>query len=312
MGVPPPAPDSCTDISPECPVQGTIYGYYPSLAANAFFAAFFGLCMLIHLGLGLKFKTWTFMIACCLGCCGELVGYIGRLIMNNNPYDNTGFVMQICCLIIAPAFFSAGIYVTLKHIVIIFGEAWSRLRPIWYTRIFITCDLLSLIFQGVGGGMAATADWGTEELTAGTDLMITGVVIQVFTLAIFGYLLTEYSIRTYHRREQLSEEALALYGRRSFRYFMYAIIVAYWGIMIRCIYRIPELAAGWRSEIMRDEPSFIALEGGMIVVSVLALTIFHPGWGFPALGQTVGRKENEVRGKSMDETSDLEMMADRA
>jgi hypothetical protein len=31
----------CTDVTPQCPVEHTIYGYYPSIGANAFFTIFF-------------------------------------------------------------------------------------------------------------------------------------------------------------------------------------------------------------------------------------------------------------------------------
>jgi hypothetical protein len=215
--------------------------------------------------------------------------------MYNNPYDGIGFQIQICCLIISPAFVSAGIYLTLKHVVINFGTAWSRLPPVWYTR----------------GGIAATADSGSNLLDIGTNLMIAGVVLQVVLLTGFGALLTEYTLRTYKRRDQLSAEAMTLFHKRSFRCFVSALIVAYMGILIRCVYRIPELSGGWRSEIMRNEPEFIILEGVMIVISVLVLTVFHPGYCFPALGNTIGKKSKAAREKSMDEASDVEMMSGR-
>ncbi|KAL1801190.1 hypothetical protein ACET3X_001532 [Alternaria dauci] len=312
MTVPPSAPSWCVEVGPECPVEGTLYGYYPSLGANAFFTAFFALCLIIQVGLGIRYKTWTYMIALSLGCLGEVVGYAGRLIMYNNPFDETGFQMQICCLIISPAFISAGIYLTLKHIVINFGESWSRLPPVWYTRIFITGDILSLVLQGAGGGIAATADAGSDLLDVGTNLMIAGVVLQVVILSCFGILLTEYTIRTYNRRNQLSAEAMTLFNKTSFRCFIFAIIVAFLGIYVRCVYRIPELTDGWRSELMREETEFIVLEGAMIVLSVLVLTVFHPGYCFPALGNTIG-KNRAARGKSMDTSiSDVEMVPGRA
>jgi hypothetical protein len=227
--------------------------------------------------------------------------------MYNNPYSSLGFEIQICCLIISPAFMSAGIYLTLKHVVINFGTAWSRLPPVWYTRIFITGDIFSLVLQGAGGGIAATADPDSSLLDVGTNLMIAGVVLQVVLLAIFGALLTEYTIRTSKRRGQLSSEAMTLFHKTSFRCFIFAIIVGYMGIFIRCVYRIPELTGGWRSEIMRNEAEFIVLEGVMIVISVLVLTVFHPGYCFPALGNTIGKKSKAAREKSMDETSDVEM-----
>lgn len=182
MGVPPKydAPDNCTAISLECPVEGTTYGYYPSLGWNAFFVAWFGLAAIINLLLGIRYKTWTYMIAIFLGAAGECAGYVGRIMMHNNPWDDTGFQIQIVLLIFSPAFLAAGIYLTLKHVVINFGEEWSRLKPAWYTYIFIACDISSLVMQSAGGGIAATAEDGDQStLDAGTNIMIAGIVWQV-------------------------------------------------------------------------------------------------------------------------------------
>jgi hypothetical protein len=224
-------------------------------------------------------------------------------------------MIQICCLIVAPAFVAAGIYLTLKHVVISFGQEWSRLRPAWYTYIFIAGDIISLTLQGAGGGAAASADPGTKMVDVGTNLMIAGVIFQVVVLAFFAYFFVEYAVRTYRRRDTLTADAMQLFHAPLFRFFMGAVVVAYVGIFVRCIYRIPELTSGWRSELMRNEPEFIVLEGVMIVISVAALTIFHPGYCFPALGNTIGKnkamqnKNKEMRGKNFDghETSDAEM-----
>ena len=308
MTVPPPAPEFCTEVGPQCPVEGTLYGYYPSIGWNGFFAGFFGLCLIIQLGLGIRYKTWSYMIALCFGCLGELIGYIGRIMLWNNPFDSLGFQIQICCLIISPAFISGGIYLTLKHIVANFGEKWSRLRPGWYTWVFISCDIFSLVLQGSGGGIAATADSGSDMQDVGTNLMIAGVIFQVVILVVFGYLLAEYAFRTYRRRDHLSADSLRLFNQRSFRLFALAIFVAYITILVRCGYRIPELTGGWRSELMRNEAEFIALEGVMIVIAVLVLTIFHPGYCFPALASTFGKNKAQ-REKTMDRDSDVEMMS---
>jgi hypothetical protein len=230
------------------------------------------------------------MIALSCGCLGEVIGYVGRILMNDNPYDTNAFRIQITCLIISPAFVAAGIYLTLKHIVLKFGTEWSRLRPSMYTWIFICCDIFSLVLQGAGGGLAASGEPGSTMLDVGTDLMIAGVVFQVVVLVVFGTVLVDYFIRTKRRRNILSAEALDLAASTRFRLFMGAVFVAYIGILTRCAYRIPELTDGWRSEIMRNEPEFIVLEGVMIVIAVLALTVFHPGFCFPALGNTIGKR----------------------
>jgi hypothetical protein len=296
----------CAEVSEECPVEGTLYGYYPNLGANAFFAAIFGVCLLVQLVLGIKYRTWTYMVALGFGCLGEVIGYVGRLMMHNNPYaENGGFEMQICCLIISPAFISAGVYLVLKHIVINFGDEWSRLPPKWYTRIFIAGDIFSLVLQGAGGGIAATADPESKALDVGTDLMTAGVIWQVVCLAFFGYFLVEYGIRTRRHQNQLSLHATTLLRSTKFRLFMGSIVLAYLSIFIRCVYRIPELTGGWGSPLMRNEVEFIVLEGVMIVIAVLALTIFHPGFCFPALGKD---KKKDKMAKSLDENSSNEMM----
>lgn len=62
MTIPPPNAENCTQITDTCTIEGTLYGYYPSLGANAFFAGFFGLCAVLNLAAGIKWKTWTFMV----------------------------------------------------------------------------------------------------------------------------------------------------------------------------------------------------------------------------------------------------------
>lgn len=44
---------------------------------------------------------------------GEVVGYIGRVGSSYNVTYNNFFIAQLCALIIAPAFFSAGLYATI-------------------------------------------------------------------------------------------------------------------------------------------------------------------------------------------------------
>lgn len=276
-------PDTCLKVSRDCPVEGTLYGYEPSLAANAFFAAIFGLCMVLQFIFGFKYRTWTYMIGVGVGCLGEMIGYIGRIMLHNNPYDELGFQIQICCLIIAPAWISAGMYLSLKHIVINFGERWSRIRPNWYTWIFICADTFSLILQGAGGGLAATGDPGSKIQDVGTDLMIAGVILQVICLAFFGYFLGEYGFRTHRHRNELTLDSMNLFRSTKFRLFMAGIVTAFVTIFARCVYRIPELTGGWGNPLMRNEPEFIALEGVMILIAAVALTVFHPGFCFPAM-----------------------------
>ncbi|KAL8930427.1 MAG: hypothetical protein Q9208_000611 [Pyrenodesmia sp. 3 TL-2023] len=286
----------CTAVSALCPVEATTYGYRPNTGANAFFLAIFGVCLGIQLFQGLKWRTWTFMIAMTLGCFTEVIGYVGRILMHSNPWSEAGFNMQICCLIIGPAFFSAAVYLTLKHLVLTLGSQYSRLPARWYTWIFIGCDLLSLVLQGAGGGTAATASsQSTQDL--GSNLMITGIVWQVFTLLVFAALAADFFFRAY--RDGSNQTALAMEIRRSskFMLFLAGLVIAFLGIAIRCIYRIAELVGGWGNDIMRNEGEFIVLEGVMIVIGAITLTAFHPGYFFPQMSPNKQVAPNGILGE---------------
>lgn len=143
-------PLDCTEVSESCPVEASIYGYYPIIGWNAFFAALFGICFFVNIWLGIRYRTWTYMLAMCCACNAACVGYSGRIIMHDNPFAPTGFRMQITALTMAPAFNAAAIYLTLKHLVIQFGSDYSRIRPKYYTWGFIAADFICLSLQASG------------------------------------------------------------------------------------------------------------------------------------------------------------------
>jgi hypothetical protein len=254
--------NTCTEITSYCPVEVSVYGYYPSLAANGFFLGFFGLFALINLVLGIRYKTWSFMVALVAGCVCAAIGYAGRIIMHSNPFNNAGFITQICCLIIAPAFNSAAIYLTLKHIILCFGEEFSVIRARYYTYIFVGADLLSLVMQGAGGGIASTAENDSQQ-ELGDDLLMAGISWQVVALFIFIGAASWYVVRRWKgiKEYPLSPEAAATLKQPRFRLFAFGVASAWIAIFFRCVYRIVEMAGGWGNEIMRDEVTFIVFEG---------------------------------------------------
>lgn len=171
-------------------------------------------------------------------------------------------MLQIILLTLAPAFLTAGIYLQLKHLVITFGDSFSRLKPQWYTWIFITCDLFSIALQGAGGGLASGSSDGGSMLNVGGNITIAGLAFQVFTLLIFGILSVEYFLRVIKHKSELNPATFELRRSMRFKFFIGALILAYSTIMIRCVYRVIEMAGGWgvSNSIMREESLFLALD----------------------------------------------------
>jgi RTA1 like protein len=110
--------------------------------------------------------------------------------------------------------------------------------------------------------------------------MIAGLAFQVFTLAIFGILSLEYFSRVWRHKAQLNPMTVSLRSSSKFRGFLVALVLTYTFIMIRCIYRVIELAGGWGSKLMEDETLFIVLEGVMVIAAAIIMTVFHPGFCF--------------------------------
>ena len=102
-----------------CPLESSVYQYRPSLAANTTLLVLFAIAMVIHAFQGWRWKQLTFGIVMAIGCFGEVAGYVGRIISWNNPFDQNGFLAQICALTIAPAFFAAAIYLCISKMYVL-------------------------------------------------------------------------------------------------------------------------------------------------------------------------------------------------
>ncbi|TDZ24600.1 Sphingoid long-chain base transporter RSB1 [Colletotrichum orbiculare MAFF 240422] len=259
----------CTEVSVYCPVEMTVLSYYPNLGANLFFAVAFGLVVLTSGVLGTWKRTWT-----------------------------GAFQTQICTIILGPTFICAGIYLTLKHVSQNLNPELSRIRPRLYPLIFLPADLTCLIIQAIGGGIAAAAGQTNKKLLdGGNQAIIAGIVLQVVVLMLFGVAGADYWIRLrkWARTGSGRPEQLALWNDKKFRMFIYGIAGAYACVMVRCIYRVAEMAGGWGNHIMQDEASFMVLDSGLVLVCVTLLTVFHPGVYFPHMANArkrVGEKND--------------------
>ncbi|MCJ1286110.1 hypothetical protein MMC26_005453 [Xylographa opegraphella] len=269
-----------------CPLSQSYYAYRPSLPANALFLALFSfslLCFLVQALLSRRFIGFTIALVC--GCILEVVGYAGRIISYINPFDQNGFLVQICCLTIAPAFMAAGLYLCLSRIVNTFGRENSRIAPLSYPRIFIPCDIVSLLLQAIGGAMASIASHQNKSADNGDHIMVAGLAFQVLTLLIFMVLCADFAVKTLRRMKTMGEQALdptyaKLRQSWSFKTFLVALALATVCIFIRSVYRVAELSAGWEGALIKNQNLFIGLEGVMVVIAVLALNAFHPGFCF--------------------------------
>jgi hypothetical protein len=244
-----------------CDVKQSIMYYRPSLAANSAFLALFALSGLVHIYQGAVTRKPYFLWAMVLGCTSEVIGYIGRLLSWNNPFSLNGFLIGICCITLAPAFFAAAIYFTLGDVVRHVNVDVSRVKPRTYAMIFIPCDLVSLVLQGAGGGLASVASQNNKDVSNPTHVMVAGLAFQVATMAAFIALCLDYAFRVWQLQKRSSITIAPHISKQRLSIFVSFFSLAIVTIFIRTVYRVIELAGGWTSKLYRTQTDFIVLEG---------------------------------------------------
>lgn len=262
-----------------CPMSMATIGYLPVLCGQILFIAIFGAALIAHIGLGIRYKTWTFSIAMFFGLIGEAVGYAGRISLHDNPFNGDAFLQYLVALTIAPAFLTAAIYLTLSRIVVAYGEKISYFKPRTYTITFITFDIIALVLQALGGGIASSAPDDDQDMTdLGINIMIAGLAWQVVSLLIFTAMSSYFFLRVRKAPgSHFNMEFDALRAKPYFKASLYALGLATLVIIVRSIFRCAELSEGFDGELANDEVTFMILEAAMIAIAVLCLTFFHPG-----------------------------------
>ncbi|KAF9033586.1 RTA-like protein [Panaeolus papilionaceus] len=171
------------------------------------------------------------------------------------------------------------------------GPAYSRLSPRMYSILFCTCDVISLVIQGVGGGLAATAET-LEAANRGSHIMLGGIAFQLLVIVVYSICGIEFFVR-YLRDTPFSPSSggkvwekksihLLTAGRRAslthnLKIMGAGLIFNTTTLFIRAIYRTIELEDGWGGRIITNELYFNVLDGAMIVLAIYTLNFVHPG-----------------------------------
>lgn len=231
----------------------------------------------------------------------ETIGYIGRVGSAYNVTLDNYFIMQICCLIIAPAFFSAGLYLTIGNLAVIVGRANSLLKPMYYIIIFSAFDIAALTIQAIGGAGASKAQQEGTDPTPSTHIMEAGIVIQGTGNIVFSAaaILLWYRTRRHSRQGGVPTPWPKT---RKFKLFVVAIIISDAAIILRAIYRVIELAQGWSGYLITTEPWFYGFDTALMIICMGIWVIGHPGI---TLGKDLAR--SNLRNKQIGVDPEVQM-----
>ena len=263
---------NCHSLSPECPVQYTIYGALFNLPAMLFFTIIFFSVLATQIFFAKRYRTWSFSWWIIVGAVFQVAGSVSRVAMHFNPWNMGTLSVQICCLLWGPTLVAAGISITFKHMVHYCGTQYSVLKPSLIPWVFVGTDIGSITIQGVGGIIAAVTSGGGDSSSmlskVGEGMMIGGVCFQILNMLVCtGVMLVFW--RRYQKAVKRGDRVKSQYDQekemdpavqRKFTWFARAAALAFGCVLIRCCYRVAEMAGGWANAIMRNETSFLVLD----------------------------------------------------
>ncbi|USW48415.1 Putative RTA-like protein [Septoria linicola] len=303
-----PSYDTCSGVSQLCPVQASIYGYRPALGPNVLFAALHTILFVVHLFLGFRMKGYALPTWLTMGIGLQMVGWYARVALYQDVWNFDAMAASLAGLIISPSFVNAAISVTWKHIIIYCGEQHSKLiKAKWYPVVFIGTDFVSIFIQAIGAGMSSGASAGesvnTSLLNVLEGILIAGVVFRLANMIICGAIIVAFAVE--YRRHQKSrkstdpespfDEVKTVDSRASIRLksFTGALTGAYVAIIARCAYRVPEMVEGWGGSLTQNETYLLVLDGTILAIAVICLTVGHPMFFFAPMMRQPKPQANE-------------------
>nr|GAT56049.1 predicted protein [Mycena chlorophos] len=259
--------------------SGSQYGYTPSEHIAIIFLVLFGLSTALHTAQALYFRIWW-------------------LLPTASPLLGTPFEIQISSIIIAPTPLLAASFIIFARVIRKMGSEYAVLPGRWYGLFFVPCDLIALVIQGVGGGIASAATT-VEGANTGAKIMLGGIGFQFVVIVIFIALLADFVIRyrldkpwrptsaSLEKSTTVSESESATTIAPSpsqsqgthtrLTLILAALAFSSTTLFIRSVYRLIELNGGWTGRIIRTQVYFAVLDGGMVTLAMWTWNVVHPG-----------------------------------
>ncbi|KAI0669854.1 RTA1-domain-containing protein [Trametes maxima] len=267
------------------------YGYLPSASGSIVFLLLFIFTTILHSVQATRTRTWWLLWTVVLAGTGEILGWAARSRSHYAPLDGNAYLMQTVVLIISPTPLIGALFVTFGRMSVRLGQQYSRLSPRLYSKVFIAADIVALLIQSVGGGIAASSnDVTTGRL--GSNIMLGGIVFQLISLTVFCVLLIEYLFRRFNDRPLGSKHyAMSTDSSRSptmsgsswtpverpMVQLAVGLCIEAILLYIRAIYRTVELADGWTGKVIQTQYLFFLFDGVMVLLTMTALNVCHPG-----------------------------------
>ncbi|KAL5119928.1 hypothetical protein ACEQ8H_002026 [Pleosporales sp. CAS-2024a] len=250
-----------------------MYRYVPTLVGAMTCVVVFLLLALLHMWQFVRLRQ-RMVVLVVIGAFCEVAGYGARI---GSHFDNQAwgsFIAQSVFLLVGPLFFAATIYMMLgRTIRLARGEDVSWIKPKWYTSIFVTADVTTLIIQGLGSSIMGTMQ--LKLAIAGEKIVIAGLALQVATFVVFLIASIDFHIRM--NRIRMTRMAKGTTGTdtnwKKMLWILYTVSLL---VLFRCVFRLIEYAMGNAAYPISHEWTLYCFDSVPMFLVLLLLLVLQP------------------------------------
>ncbi|KAH8602675.1 RTA1 like protein-domain-containing protein [Bisporella sp. PMI_857] len=283
-------------------LERTRYRYDPSLAAAVVFAVAYGLVFIAYVIQWIKYRSWVWIVMV-ISAGMEVGGYIIRCLSINKPEERALYVAQFALIILAPVLMAGACYVLFGRIVFHIVPRSQRtlkllwISPRWLTPIFVTADIVALIFQLIGAvritSINATDPDARKKANQGRTIAQIGVAVQLLCFGLFTVIAVRFNFTARRFAAQFEQRLANADGKycsidgserklkRSWPTILIVTNIATALILIRSIYRMIDFSLGRTGYTEMHEWCLYVFDA-LPIFPVLALYIWwHPSHYLP-------------------------------
>ncbi|KAK0525670.1 hypothetical protein OC842_005433 [Tilletia horrida] len=283
------------------PLQpGSVLAYVPSIPAAFVFGILYGIYAILFQIRLTPHRAW-FGLCLSIGCATESVGFFLRLALRRQQSSLGLFILMDLFVILSPSAFLAFCYCLFGKLIIAVDarfadeselerskrknrekgtkkpkknkvrSAYSFISPRVVAPIWVVSDITTFCIQGAGGALETATNPTTAK--AGDNIFLIGIILQAVSYLLFVVLTIEA-----HRRLTATAHDPTFATKWSHPTGRILILIYFTSIfiLIRCFYRVAELAEGYHGTLVTHEPYFLFLDSLPLLIGITPYIFFWP------------------------------------
>jgi hypothetical protein len=176
-------------------------------------------------------------------------------------------------LIVPPVLLAVVEYIAVGRLLAMSAAGRASRLSKWVTRAFTASDVLCLLIQGGGGGLAGSGD--DRLRTMGSRVMLVGLALQL------GFFSAFTAVTVHVQREP----RFGFAGARRVRPLFAAIYATVALMFLRNIFRVVEFGLGYTGYLATHEVFFYCFDLAPILSCFVIFTLFHYGLYLPVAAE---------------------------